>query len=232
MKTFISLTWTAGIDDNEATVLIHTVAEVIASMGKQVGPWFQSQALPTIRPFGDWVILTMPRGSAYSSIDWYLDRCRPRDSQQIDGPTYLRLVELEPWQSSSPHFDVTLVAQDMTNADGDSVLNMALPGLATIASAYRVRQLGSHEARILGLRHLVAHALGRAVGIPLATRSTSVTSQDDNLYCANHCAMRPCINLRDLMQYSMENVGQPNLYCDTCEHELEGILIGSHFGMN
>ncbi len=232
MKTFISLTWTEGISDGEAKVLIHTVAEMVIRVGERVGPWFQSQALPSVRPFGDWVILAMPHGSAYSSVDWYLNHCRTPDGKRIDGPAYLRLVEMEPWQSSTPHFDVALVAQDLADAEGQSVANVALPGLAAVASAHHVRKLGSQEARVLGLRHLVAHALGRAVGIPLPTRSTDVTPHGDDLYCTNLCAMRPCFHLRDLLEYSMEGMSQPNLYCDACEHDLEATFIGSHYGLS
>ena len=232
MKSFISLTWTEDVSDREAKVLIHTVAETLIRIGERVGPWLESSALPSVRPFGDWVILQMPRGSAYSSVDWYLDRCHTSDGKRIDGPAYLRLVELEPWQSSTPHFDVALVAKDLADAEGRSELNMALPGLAAVASMHHVRRLGSQEAQILGLRHLVAHSLGRAAGIPSPTRSGGVTAYDEDLYCANLCAMRPCSHLGHLLEYGIEGVNQPGLYCETCERELEAIFVGSHFGLN
>jgi hypothetical protein len=232
VKTFISLTWTEGISDREAKIFLHTVAETMGHIGEQVGPWFQSQALPTIRPFGDWVILAMPRGSAYSGVEWYLNHCRSPDGKCIQGDVYLRLVELEPWQSSTPHFDVALVAEDLTHADGESALNVALPGLAVVASVYAVRQLGSQEAQLLGLRHLVAHALGRAIGVPSPARTRDVTAQGDDRYCANLCAMRPCLDLRHLLEYAMEGASQPNLYCDACQRDLAATLIGSHYGLN
>jgi hypothetical protein len=232
MKTFISLTWTEGINDNEAKVLIHTVAEMVIRVGDRVKPWFQTQALPAIRPFGDWIILAMPSGSAYSSMGWYLKHCRTLNGKCIDGPAYLRLVELEPWQSSTPHFDVALVAEDLVDATEQSVLNVAMPGLATVASVHHVRRLGSQEAHVLGLRHLAAHALGRAVGIPLPTRSTQVTSHGGDLYCTNLCAMRPCMQLRDLLEYGMEGVGRPSLYCQACERDLEAVFVGSHYSLN
>lgn len=232
MKTFISLTWAEEISESEAKVLIYTVSEAVIRVGERVGPWFRSQALPTIRPFGDWTIPMMPHGAAYSSANWYLEHCRTSDGKRIDGAAYLRLVELEPWQSSTPHFDVALIAKELADADGHSVLNVALPGLACVAAAYSVRRLGSQEAQILGLRHLVAHALGRAVGIPQPARSTDVTSQDGNLYCTNLCAMRPCIHLRELLEYGMEGANQPSLYCDACQRGLEAIFIGSHYGLN
>lgn len=232
MKTFISLTWTEGVSDREAKLLMHTVADMLARVGQRIGAWLQSQALPVIRPFGDWVILAMPRESAYSSVDWYLDHCHTPDRQGIDGPAYLRLVELEPWQISTPHFDVALVSQDLVGAGGHSELNMAVPGLVAVASTYHVRRLGSQEAQMLGLRHLAAHTLGRAVGIPLPTRSTDIVPHADAAYCTNRCAMRPCTNLRQLLQYGMECASQPSLYCPACERDLEAMLVGSHYGLN
>jgi hypothetical protein len=232
VKTFISLTWTEGVNDHEAKTLVRTVAEMVIRIGERIGPWFQSQMLPTLRPFGDWVILAMPRGSAYSSVDWYLDHCRSADGQHIDGPAYLRLIELEPWQSSTPHFDVALVAEDLAGAEGQSALNVALPGLAAVISAHQVRRLASQEAQMLALRHLVAHALGRATGIPLPNRATDITAQGDQVYCTNVCAMRPCMHLRHLLEYGMEGASRPHLYCDACERDLEATLVGSHYGLN
>ena len=232
MKTFISLTWTEDISDSEVKVLIHTVAERVIRVGERVGLWFQSQALPTVRPFGDWVILMAPRGSAYSSLEWYLNRCRTPDGNRLDGPAYLRLVEMEPWQSSTPHYDVALVTQNLADAEGQSVLNVALPGLAALASVHHVRRLDSQEAQVLGLRYLVAHALGRAVGIPLPTHLTGTVTHGKDVYCANLCAMRPCTHLRELLEYGMESIGWPNLYCQTCERDLEAVFIGSYCGLN
>ncbi len=232
MKTFISLTWTENVSDSQAKVLIYTVSEIMIRVGERIGPWFQSQILPTVRPFGDWTIPAMPPGSAYSSVGWYLDHARTADGKSIDGRAYLRLVELEPWQSSTPHFDVALIAEELVDAEGQSILNVALPGLASVASTYHVQRLGSQEAQILGLRHLVTHATGRAVGLPLPTRSTNVTSHGNDLYCTNLCAMRPCMHLRDLLEYGMEGANQPSLLCDVCEHELDSILIGSNYGLN
>jgi hypothetical protein len=231
VKTFISLTWTENVSDDQAKVLIYTISEIMIRVGERIGPWFQSQVLPTVRPFGDWTIPAMPPGSAYSSVGWYLDHTRTAEGKRIDGCAYLRLVELEPWQSSTPHFDLALIAEELADAEGQSVLNVALPGLASVASTYHVQRLGSQEAQILGLRHLVTHALGRAVGLPWPTRSTA-NSQGDDLYCTNLCAMRPCIHLRDLLEYGMEGANQPSLLCDVCEHELDSILIGSNYGLN
>jgi hypothetical protein len=160
---FISLTWADGISEVDARLLAQTIAGGVTRVGERVGLWFQSQALPTIRPFGNWVIPAMPHGSAYSSLDWYLDHCRTPDGNRLDGPAYLRLVQLEPWQSSTPHFDVVLVSQDLADSDGESVLNVASPGLAAVASVHHLRGLASQEIQDLGLRHLVAHIFGRAV---------------------------------------------------------------------
>ena len=223
---FISLTWADGISEGDARISVQTIAGGITRVGERVGPWFRSQALPTIRPFGDWVILAMPRGSAYSSLDWYLNHCRTPGGNRLDGPAYLRLVQLEPWQSSTPHFDVALVSQDLADSGGESVLNVALPGLAAVASVYHLRRLDSQEAQDLGLRHLVAHVFGRAVGIPLPARSG-----DEAGYCTHRCAMRPCTKLEEMLEYSAE--GDPSRpYCQACERDMEAVLVGSYYGLN
>jgi hypothetical protein len=232
VKTFISLTWNEGIRDREAKVLVHTVAEALMRIGDRVGPWLQSQVMPTIRPFGDWVIMQMPRGSAYSSVDWFMDRCHSQGGSRIDGPTYLRLVELEPWQSSTPHFDVALFAEDLANAKGQSELHMALPGLAAVASAYHVRRLEGQDAQTVALRRLVAHSFGRAVGIPLPMRSGDVTSHGRDVYCARLCVMRPCTHPRQLLERNSGITEPPTLFCSACERDLEAVLIGSHYGFN
>ncbi len=223
---FVSLTWTAGISEVEARILAQTIAGVVTRVGERIGLWLQSQALPIIRPYGDWIIPAMPHGSAYSSLDWYLAHCRTPDGEHLDGPAYLQLVQIEPWQSSTPHLDVALVSQDLVDSEGESVLNVALPGLAAVASLHHLRGLDSQAAQDLGLRHLVAHVFGRAVGIPLAPRAG-----DEGQYCTNRCAMRPCTQLRELLEYSAE--GDPSRpYCQTCERELTAVLVGSYFGLN
>ncbi len=222
---FVSLTWTAGISEVEARILAQTIAGAVARVGERIGLWFQSQALPDIRPFGDWIIPAMPHGSAYSSLDWYLGRCRTPDGEHLDGPAYLRLVQVEPWQSATPHLDVALVSQDMIDADGESVLNVAVPRLAAVASLHHLRGLDSQAAQDLALRHLVAHVFGRVVGIPLTPRA------GDGPYCTNQCAMRPCTQLKELLEYSAE--GDPSHpYCQACERDLATALVGSYLGLN
>ncbi len=225
---FVSLTWTAGIDEAEARILAQTIAGAVARVGESIGLWFQSQALPTIRPFGDWIIPAMPRGSAYSSLDWYLSHCRTPVGDALDGPAYLRLVQVAPWQSSTPHLDVALVSQDLLDSTGESVLNVAVPGLAAVASLHHLRGLAREGVQDMGLRHLVAHVFGRAVGIP---RGRSPRAGDEGQYCTNRCAMRPCTQLRELLEYSAEgDPAQP--YCQACERDLAALLVGSYFGLN
>ena len=231
MQRFISLTWTRGVDEAEAKVLVSTVSQMLARVAERVGGWFASHALPAIRPFGDWVILMMPQGSAYSSVDWYLERSHAPDGERIDGPAYLRLVEIEPWQSTTPHFDLALVAQELVDANGESVLNVAVPGLAAVASVHQLRKLPGGEGRTLALHHLVAHALGRALGIPFRAPSTAAASLRQGGYCSNRCAMRPCTHLRHLVDYGLAADERAGAFCPVCQRDLEGVLIGSRFSL-
>jgi len=137
-------------------------------------------------------------------------------------------VQVEPWQSSTPHLDVALVSQDLVDSGGESVLNVALPGLAAVASLHHLRRLDSQEAQDLGLRHLVAHVFGRAVGIP---RGLPPRAGDEGQYCTNRCAMRPCTQLEELLEYSAED-DPSRPYCQACERDLAAVFVGSFFGLN
>jgi len=233
VEPFISITWTEDIEDGEARVLVYTVSHLVAQVGKRLPFWFQFQALPQIRPFGDWVILMMPRGSAYSSVDWYLGRSRTADGRRIDGPAYLRLVELEPWQSSTPHFDVALVGQDLSDGQGRSVLTLARAGLAAVASVHQLRRYGSEEERIVRLSRLVAHCLGRALGVPLANRAAgAVVHLGEDVFCANECAMRAATSFDDLVALDDPSPERWGFYCEACQRDVEAVFISTHYGLN
>lgn len=213
--------------------MVYTVSHLVAQVGKRLPFWFQFQALPQIRPFGDWVILMMPRGSAYSSVDWYLGRSRTVDGARIDGLAYLRLVEMEPWQSSTPHFDVALVGQDLSDGHGQSVLALARAGLAAVASVHQLRRYGGEEERIVRLSSLVAHSLGRALGIPLADRAAgSLMRAGQDVFCTNECAMRAAASPDDLAAFDAETAEQWGFYCEACQRDAEAVIVSAHYGMN
>ena len=232
MEPFISITWTQDVEDSEARILVYTVTHLVAQVGKRMPFWFQFQALPPIRPFGDWVILMMPRGAAYSSVDWYLEHSQSPDGTRVDGPAYLRLVEMEPWQSSTPHFDMALVAKDLRDERGQSVLSLSRAGLATVASVYHLRRFDSDDERILRLGRLVAHSLGRAFGIPLTGRSTDLVRAGGDAFCANSCAMRPTARVNDLEALDGVAAEKWGFYCEACQNDLEAVFVGAHYGMN
>jgi hypothetical protein len=233
VEPFISITWTQDVEDSEARIMVYTVSHLVAQVGRRLPFWFQFQALPPIRPFGDWVILMMPRGSAYSSVDWYLGRSRTADGARIDGPAYLRLVEMEPWQSSTPHFDVALVGQDLSDEQGRSVLALARTGLAAVASVHQLRRYRAEDERIVRLSSLVAHSLGRALGIPLADRPTgSLTHSGQEVYCANVCAMRAAASPDDLAAFDAKTARRWGFYCEACQRDAEAVIISAHYGLS
>ncbi len=232
VETFISLTWSQDVEESEARALVYTVTHVVAQMGKRLPFWFRFQSLPQIRPFGDWVILMMPRGSAYSSMDWYIERSVTPDREALDGDTYLRLVEMEPWQSSTPHLDLALVGRDLNDAHGRSVLSVVRDGVAAVVSVYQLRRFFKPEELIVKLSHLVAHNLGRVVGIPLHNRKTGLLYVGEEIYCAHLCAMRPMTGLEDLVELSEQTADEWGFYCETCQREMGAIFVSKYYGIN
>lgn len=232
MESFISLTWSQDVEDSEARVLVYTVTHLVAQLGKRLPFWFQFQSLPQIRPFGDWVILMMPRGSAYSSMDWYIEHSVTPDHAVLNGEAYLRLVEMEPWQSSTPHFDLALVGKDLSDAHGRSVLSVVRDGVAAVMSVYQLRRSFEQEELIVKLSHLVAHNLGRVVGIPLHNRKTGLLYVGEDVYCAHLCAMRPMVRLEDLVELSEQIADEWGFYCETCQREMGAVFVSKYYGIN
>jgi hypothetical protein len=232
VESFISLTWSQDVEESEARALVYTVTHLVAQMGKRLPFWFQFQSLPQIRPFGDWVILMMPRGAAYSSMDWYIERSIVPDGDALDGAAYLRLVEMEPWQSSTPHFDLALVGRDLNDAHGQSVLSVVRGGIAAVISVYQLRHSLEQEERIVKLSHLVAHSLGRVVGIPLPRRKTGLLYVGEDIYCAHLCAMRPIMGLKDLVELSEQISSEWGFYCETCQSEMRAVFVSKYYGIN
>jgi len=232
VESFISLTWSQDIEDSEARVLVYTVTHLVAEMGKRLPFWFQFQSLPQIRAFGDWVILMMPRGSAYSSMDWYIEHSITPDKKAVDADTYLRLVEMEPWQSSTPHFDLALVGRDLSDTHGRSVLSVVRDGVAAVVSVHQLRHSFEQEERIVKLSHLVAHNLGRVIGIPLPERKTGLLHVGEDVYCAHLCAMRPIASLEDLVELSEQITDEWGFYCETCQREMGAVFVSKYYGIN
>jgi hypothetical protein len=111
-------------------------------------------------------------------------------------------------------------------------LAVNLPGLLALISTFPFDAIDSQELRRLAIRHTVAHAFGRLMGIPKRSRSAAVVQHLGVLYCANTCAMRFTDTSTLALSFAQQEQADGLLYCDLCAHDLAAQITGFHYGMN
>ena len=229
----VSIMWSQGVDASEARVAISAVRELLRlvyTVGGEVG-----LALPpiSIRPFGTWYSPSVPEGSPYWGTTWYVDSSFDALRKQVVGTKFLNLVREEPWQKSSPHWDVALIDQDLVDNDNVArsssgpgfVLGTSIPELATVLSVYRLRGLIGGDLRELALRRLVLHNFGQILGLPSRSRRDDINLVDGRRFCTNRCVMR-CAQTVDQVVRAAEHEKRDSVsLCDECRHDLIELIV-------
>jgi hypothetical protein len=224
MRSF-SLTWTSEIDDNEAVVFVSTVHEALKVAWQQLPSRGNLVTPPQIRPFGDWFLQGVAPEADYASFRWYQEQAANHELGGIDAQRFLYLVAHEPWQTETPHYDLSLLHQPLLSAGGEAVLGDAARGVAAVLSMHALHTLTDSWRRLMLLRRLAAYYVGQALAIPIyETRKGA--------HCRNLCAMRPAKTLPMLIAYAEQETKAEVLYCARCQQELGQRLADVHFGMN
>ena len=150
---FISLTWTDGLSQTEAILVVRTVHEVILQARQQWPVRGNIIEAPEIKPFGYWVLQDAEPDQVYRSMEWYINRSLDRESQQLLGRRYLQLVLDEPWQHQTPHYDLAVVHLPLFDeVDQRNVLGLAVRGRAAVLSVYPLHALDGEPQRYRLLR--------------------------------------------------------------------------------
>ena len=85
----VSIMWAEGVEESEARTVVATVRDLLRSI---YDVCLKSGVLlsPTaIRPFGTWVIPSLPPGDPYSGTHWYVDTAYDRGLGQVVAPKFL-----------------------------------------------------------------------------------------------------------------------------------------------
>src|SRR5574341_1260728 len=246
-RAFISMTWTPGVEEEDARVMIRGIEDIYDQVRTQFGRPGQFDPLPVVRIFGAWMIPGMPPNAAYSNVNWYVDRSLDDTRSRIQGSRYLEMVKLEPWQSTSPHFDLAMtdlkLVDDLTpglrmggqqKAPGarlqtDEALHVNQPGLFSLISTYPFYSIESAELRHLAIRHIVAHAFGRLMNVPRRTRNESTIDHLGGRYCTNNCAMRFTDTITLAVSFAQQEVAGGQLYCNACIKDLASQVNGFYY---
>lgn len=221
----VSIMWAEGVTEAEARLVVGTVRDLL-KVAYDVCLKAGVLLAPTaIRPFGTWVIPSLPPGDPYSGTHWYIDTAYDRALGQVVGPRFLELVRNEPWQRDRPHYDVAVVDRDLTDPavaapDDPYVLASALPGTATVLSVYRLRLVADEQRRMRALRRLVVHNFGHVLEVPGPTRQEAVAPIGGERHCTNLCAMRHAGSVDQLLRACEEEDAAGILLCPECRADI------------
>jgi len=234
-KASISMSWTPGVEPEDAQVLISTIEEVYTNLRTLLGKPGQYDPLPTVRVFGAWAIPSIPSGSAYSNIEWYLNRSLDDRKMTVIASRYLDTVRCEPWQATNPHFDLAMTDYPLINdidkmEDRIDVMGMSQPGLVSLISAHPFDMIADKSLRHIALRHNCAHYLGRLLDIPSITNRSDLHNRDGALYCPNTCAMRYTVSAEAALEFGRQE--EDDLFCPQCQRDLLGQIVAFHYGVN
>lgn len=229
----VSIMWSQGVDSGEAQIAVSAVREflrLVYTVGNGAG-----LALPpiAIRPFGTWYIPSVPEGSPYWGTTWYVDSSFDALRQQVVGAKFLSLVREEPWQKSSPHWDVALIDRDLTDSETvavsssnpDFVLGTSVPELAAVLSVYRLRGLVRSDLRELALRRLVFHYFGQILGLPSRSRREAIGQMNGHRFCTNSCVMRQAPTVDQVVRAAEHEKRDGVSLCDECRHDLIELIV-------
>jgi hypothetical protein len=237
-RTYLSVTWTPGVDIRDAQTLGRTIEEVYGLLQPYFGRPGQFEPLPNVHVFGAWTIPAMPPEAAYASVHWYIDRNLSADGRHLLASRYLETVLLEPWQGTTPHFDIAVTDLSLFNdlpVEGRPIANaigFSRPGSISLVSTHPFEMISNPTHRDLALRQTIAHYIGLMFDAPRNNRTGDVEQHGEHLYCTNLCAMRFIKTPSQALDFAREQVDSGALYCESCQRDLAAQVTGYHFGLN
>lgn len=236
-RTFISMTWTPGVDTEEAQTLLHAIEDIYTILRPRFGVLGQFDPLPVVRVFGAWTLPSIPQDAAYANVEWYITKSLDDAHQSILASRYLEAIILEPWQATNPHFDLALTDLPITDDISDqpptsNVLGMSQPGMLSLISSQPFKSIGHPELRKLALRHTYFHYFGRLLDVPRIARTDDILEHQGALYCTNTCALRFTDTPTLALSFAQQEVAGGQLFCETCQKDLAAQIAGFHFGTN
>ena len=236
-RSFISVTWTPGVSEEDAQTLIRTLEDVYSLLRRQLGRPGQFDPLPNVQVFGAWTLPDIPADAAYANVEWYVSRCTDDNRERILASRYLEAVYLEPWQGTHPHFDLAVtdlpIVGDLSEDDpSPEVLGVNRPGLLSLISSNPFASIDNPDLRSLAMRHTFAHYFGLLFAVPLTARTDNVTEHLGNLYCTATCAMRFTDTPTLALSFGRQQMAGGVIYCDACQRDLISQITGYYYGLN
>ena len=228
----LSLSWTEGVHEEESQLLAATIDQALKWLYLRHPDALMDPPLRVLA-YGNWVIPALAPDRPYWGTQWYVEASLDPDTKRVIAPAYLELVRREPWQRISPHLDLALLDQDLTDFPAPLArlrpdrytLGTSFPGSMAVMSVYRVRALADSRVRDLALARLVRHHLGHVLGVPQFSRKEAVQRLGLESHCTRVCAMRHASSVEQLGMYALEEDELGWSFCETCTRGLHETII-------
>jgi hypothetical protein len=237
-RSFISITWTPGVDASDARLLLQTVDDTFTLLKRRLGTPGQFDPLPGLRVFGAWAIPSMPDRAVYRDVAWCVSHSLDDRGVAILASRYLHLIDLEPWQATHPHFDLCLtelpVEDDTSGVEDErrrAVLGISRRGVVSLISTRRFDGLTNLSLRRAALQHSFAHFLGQLFDAP-DPRRPMLDWENSRPYCPNECAMRYTPGMSEASRFGERLFMTESIFCEDCQYDLLARLASVYFGLN
>ena len=232
MSISISLTWSAGVTDWESEVFSRAVHQTLHWLFFRHPDAFFDPPI-RVETFGNWEIPAIAGREPHWGTQWYVDSAYDRDLGRVIAPVYLELVRRAPWQETTPHLDLALLEEDLTEFPAPLArqrrdhycLGTSYPGQAAVMSVYRLRMLAEFTGRERALTRLVRHHLGHVLAIPPFERTERVRRRGLETHCTNRCAMRHPQTVAQLLAYIDDEKGMGWPFCPECTSALHSVIV-------
>ena len=185
----------------------------------------EAQANVQVKNFGvwrhkDWIDMNTGALLPYMSVDWYVEQGRKasRNKRQLYiNPISYALIS-EPWQKAQPHWDVTVMKDDLYDDGCNFIIGGAIPYHNFVISTYRFRDLDEFWRREC-FKTSVMHELGHVFGLP-NDRQDGTIEQSLGGHCTNRFIMRQGLVVpRDWLVLTRDRL-EHGSFCSTCLSEL------------
>jgi len=232
VSTSITVAWSEGVADEETATLLATLERTLQSLFLRVPAALEGPPI-TVRAYGNWIIPALAPDRPYWGVQWYVDSSWNSGVGRIIAPSFLELVRQEPWQQSSPHYDLALLDADLTDFTAPLArlrperytVGTSLPGTAGVLSVRRIRTLASEPTQRLALARLVRHMLGHVLGAPSFHRAEHTVREGLELHCTNRCVMRGAATVEELSERAIDEAELGWPYCPECTYDLLNVVI-------
>jgi hypothetical protein len=231
------VTWTPGVASEDTQMMVRAIEDVYRLLRPRFGRPGQFNPLPDLRIFGAWVLPSAPQNSAYANVDWFLKRSLDESQTRLLASRYLETVQLEPWQSSTPHFDLMLTEMPLvddrsTGKPTPEVIGISRRGMVSLITSQPFDSIKNPNLRQLALHHAVLHFFGRMLNTPRPTRHQNTLVHDDGVYCTATCAMRFTDTPTLALSFAQQQMAGGIIYCEACQKDLVAQIAGYHYGLN